>query len=278
MAAKAAKKVMVVPARSVAKKALFGTGTLGAVRDLEVVDVESLDFAVRMMNRVSEYLKDVEELVAPARVNAHAAWKATKEIEKTLRAPGDEALKIIKGKIGAFNAKERARIAAEAEARRIAEEQERALFKYDGDYDQAQIDDRHWETEQEVRRQNADRLAAAAEANIAPPPEIKAPAPSTPLVRKWEPSVPASPPPAPAATARGVSSRVIHKGKVISRDSFLRACLTGDVPAEAQILVFSEAKLNKWIAAKVRTAEGPIDWAKLGLEVTEHDEVRRTGR
>jgi hypothetical protein len=199
------------------------TGTLvQQAKALKIVDQASYDLAADRLLGVAALRREIVEHHAPMKQKTHAAWQEVLAAEKKLLRPVEDAEALYRVAIAAYDIDQRrlereARERAEAEARRVAEEQ------------------REHEVEQaEAQGADAEEVAAICNAPLmVEPPRI-------------EPTF---------QPARGVSVAATWKGEVTSLELLVKAIAAGR--ANISLVQANEVAINQLARATRGTLQVP---------------------
>ena len=199
------------------------TGTLvEQAKALRITDQPSYNLAAERLLAVADLRREIVAHHEPIKRAAHAAWKQVIAAEDKLLGPVAEAERILKTAIGDWEAEQRrleneARVKAEAEARRAAEEQR------ENELEQA-----------EAEGATVEEITAMVNAPlIVEPPRIE----------------PAFQP------ARGVSMAVNWKGEVTSLELLVKAIAAGR--ANINLVAGNEVAINQLARATRGTLQVP---------------------
>lgn len=200
-----------------------GLVLVGEAEDIRIVDGPSYERAGAMLLLIKTFRKKVADLTSPVIDATHRAWKAALAQRSALDGHAEEAERIIKKELGAWDQKqeelreaarreqERLQAAAEAEARRLAD-----------------LETQRLQREAEARqRQEAERAKAAGDIakaeRIAAASVVVAPVAPRPVFV-------AVPPPAETPRVEGVSSREGWKAEVTDLAALVRAVAANQAP------------------------------------------------
>ena len=191
-------------------------------RALEIRNRQTYELAAERLLGVAELRREITAHHAPMKKAAHAAWQETIAAEKRLLEPVEQAERLYKAGIALYESEQRrleaeARVKAEAEARRTAEEAR----------------------EREIQQAEAEGADAQEVAAMIAAPLVVAPPAVEPAFQQ----------------AKGVSTALNWKGEVTSMAALVKAIAAGE--ANISLVTPNEPAINQLARATRGTLQVP---------------------